>query len=191
MRGPLIVVRELLLVAAFLGLLLARLNLGESRGELLLAFLGLLGEPFVRFAVGLVGDLGVRGGALLGRDSLVPVLRIVRLLRRRGAAVPEHAVQPALPRAAQSFVRGFQDEKRLRLVLLVAALLDAQGQHLVSVGDLVVGDGGLVDVEHGVRVGSGGEDPSSLLVGVEEERAFFGGRRCGFFLRRFLGRGGG
>ena len=191
MRGPLIVVRELLLVAAFLGLLLARLNLGECRGELLLAFLGLLGEPFVGFAVGLVGDLGVRGGALLGRDSLVPVLRIVRLLRRRGAAVPEHAVQSALPRAAQSFVRGFQDEKRLCFVLLVAALLDAQGQHLVSVGDLVVGDGGLVDVEHGVRVGSGGEDPSSLLVGVEEERAFFGGRRCGFFLKRVLGRGGG
>ena len=191
MRGPLIVVRELLLVATFLGLLLARLNLGESRGELLLALLGLLGEPFVGFALGLVGDLGVRGGALLGRDSLVPVLRIVRLLRRRGAAVPEHAVQPALPRAAQSFVRGFQDEKRLRLVLLVAALLDAQGQHLVSVGDLVVGDGGLVDVEHGVRVGSGGEDPSSLLIRVEEERAFFSGRRCGFFLRRFLGRGGG
>ena len=194
MRGPLIVVRELLILAAFLRASLTRLNLGESRGELLLALLGLLGEAleFVAALFEVLGGalLGVLGGALLGRDSLARLGLVLGL--GSGAAVPEHSVQAALPRAAKCVVSGSQDVDRLLPGVLVAALRHAQLEHLALVRHLRVRDGGGVEVEHRVGVRARREDAPNLLLRVQEEGAFLRRRLRGLGLGGGLGsRGGG
>ena len=159
--------------------MLTRLNLGESRGELLLALLGLLGEA-LEFVAAL---LEVLGGALLGRDSLTLLGRVLGL--GSGAAVPEHSVQAALPRAAKRVVSGSQDVHRLLPGVVVAALRHAQLEHLALVRHPRVSDGGGVEVEHRVRIRARREDASNLLLRVQEEGAFLRGRLRG------LGLGGG